>query len=56
MYECYTKYLIIIIIKKGRQCKAGGVVYTLSVQRPQPHNTNVTIEIREKKIVEDKKR
>ena len=32
---------IIIIIKKGQQCKAGRVIYTLSVRRPQPHNTNL---------------
>ena len=33
---------IIIIIKKGRQCKAEReVVHTLSVRRPQPHNTNL---------------
>ena len=33
--------IIIIIIKKGRQCKAERVLYTLSVRRPQPHNTNL---------------
>ena len=32
--------IIIIIIRRGRQCKAEGVIYTLSVRRPQQHNTN----------------
>ena len=42
--------IIIIIIKKGRQCKAERerVMYTLSVRRAQPHNTNLLTEIRER--------
>ena len=32
--------IIIIIIKRGWQCKAGRERLTLSVRRPQPHNTN----------------
>ena len=34
-------FIIIIIIRKGRQCKAERVIYTLSVWRPQPHNINL---------------
>ena len=30
--------IIIIIIERDRQRKAGRVIYTLSNQRPQPHN------------------
>ena len=40
--------IIIIIIIKGWQCKAGRAINTLSVRRPQPHNTNPQNERREK--------
>ena len=41
--------IIIIIIKKDRQCKAEREwLYTLSVQSPQPHNTNLYTERRER--------
>ena len=38
----------IIIIKKGRQCKAERVIYTLSNRRPQPPNTDISTERRER--------
>ena len=41
--------IIIIIIKKGRQWKAKTAIYTLSVQRPQHHNTYLYIERRERR-------
>ena len=33
--------IIIIIIKRAWQCKAEIELYALSVQRPQPHDTNL---------------
>ena len=45
-----NSHYIIIIIKKGRQCKAEReyVIYTISVRKHQPHNTNLQTGKREK--------